>query len=217
MRGPCFITVTSESGEHVLAHIELTGKSERADMVLVQVCSILDSDGTFPGIQASYMCLKNEDGIMLDPSAVIYIGQTVRLHSNKESHSVIESHAVFVEFKDKEYIVCVSDPKDGVLIFLTICKSLNLNTDHHVLEMIDGTLSLNVLNKRQKLTDERYCFLTMPDGVTEKRVLFKWNVIGANKLLRLICKKIGLNPDEYMFEEDVTVVFADDRLKMIKR
>lgn len=311
---PGVITVTGESGEHVLARIEPLDQYERqstADMVLVQVCSMLDANGTLPGIQASCMCLKNQYGATLSPSAAIGFGQTVRLHGNKGKEEAIDVanddpdlKEVVVKFRGHEYTMHVADPADKDLVFVTACDSLNLDASQHVLDFVDSVFTLRsfytpanqpvdvehsvtvkvphldrevrfpffgtksrrwaivialgmmsmttadvswdyehdsdslfdrevilLLPKSDKrhrivpLTEEgadfpRYCFLIMPDGVTRRRILFKWNVVRANELLRRVCEKIDLNPDEYKFDgydTDIATVVAGAELKLLKR
>ncbi len=317
---PGVITVTGESGEHVLARIEPMDKYERqstVDMVLVQVCSMLDANGTLPGIQASCMCLKNQYGTTLSPTAAIYFGQTVRLHGNKGKEEEEEEkepglHQVIVVYRYAEYTMHVGDPTDKDIILITACENLNLNAGDHVLDLIDGFFTLRIRtvpsavsddmdarfthsiplgsltvkvphlgrevripfyafktrrwaivtasgmmnfalddvswdtahdsaaifdrevivlfakehpDKRQRLTEEgaddlKYCFITLPDGVTQKRILFKWQTIRASVLMRLFCKKMDMNPEAFRFEgydTDIAPVFAGDELKMIKR
>ncbi len=138
------IEVRSESGAYVLATIERMFEDEQnaqADMILVQACSILDANGTFPGLQASCMGLKREAvaGQVLQGTDLIPYGSTVYLCSTKGltasafPSSMTGEINVTVMYGDAHFNMHSEDISDKPFILIVACDYFGMTPSDYVL------------------------------------------------------------------------------------
>jgi hypothetical protein len=150
------IKVKSESGAYELARIEPMEPEEEgatAEMVLVQTCSLLHANGTFPGIQPGCMGLRNVKGQLLKRNELVRFGSEVFLCGQKgvttntappstdeqeERPWISTSVPVSVAYSGTHREVVVSDPNDQEIIHVTACDLFNLDPSKFELKSADG-------------------------------------------------------------------------------